>query len=133
LHGHGSLEQSNGDDDLISAVILHENAFEIPKWAFVYSNTIALAQEWPWPGRGTRTNNFLNRLDFMLFNRDGRITATDEMYDTRCYENRQANLCVRLAKEVAVEKRKFDLFDAVRPAPACQIERKEGINPLGLK
>ena len=133
MHCHGSLEQSNGDDDLLSTVIPHEDPFEIPQRAFVYSNTIALAQEWPRPGCGTRANNFLNRLDFMLFNRDGRITTTDEMYDTRCYENRQPNVWVRLAEEVAVEKRKFDLLDAVGPAPACQIKRKEGINPLGLK
>src|SRR6202521_2314206 len=69
----------------------------------------------------------------MLVNRDGRLTNSDEVYDTRGHQNWQTNLQVRLAKEVAVEKWKFHLLDAVGPAPACHIKRKERLNTLGFK
>jgi hypothetical protein len=121
-----ALQQGYRDDETIDFIGIDDRALQTGKGTGrdVYAGSHI--EPGPWLGSKSRAENGFNGLDFRLVNRERSFAGADNADDAGSGEDgNEAILGVEAAEQIAGEQGDFDRLDAVGPATAGGVYRKE--------
>ncbi|MFY9528437.1 MAG: hypothetical protein WBC04_13380 [Candidatus Acidiferrales bacterium] len=96
----------------------------------LYSHLSPNVEKRPWFALNAGSNNGLYGGDFGVVDGDRSLGYSDDKDHTGCLKNREPILHVETAKQIAREKRKFHLLEAVGPSPPAAVEGQKRVVAL---
>lgn len=113
--GDGSLEQSDGENDPVTAFEINENSFEPAKTAVSHADALTEFDIGPRLAGRFGGHGHLQLENFRVGDRDGGSSVSDNLHNAGRHNEGATRFEFEPAKQIAGKERLFELFDSVGP------------------